>query len=275
MNKKNFQWEEAFPRAMEAVLDAGKILKKGFQGKKAYQKKGKIDLVTEWDFNSQKTVVSQLQSHYPDFDFLVEESGIERRHSSYCWVLDPLDGTTNFVHGFPFFCVSLALTREDVPLLGIVHNPELKETYWAMKQKGAFFNGRSIRVSSWPKVSQSLLATGFPYNIQRFHEPIVKRFDQVITRAQGVRRPGSAALDLCLVARGVFEGFWEQNLKPWDTAAGILIVEEAGGQVSDFTNRPYHFHKKQILATNGLIHQEMVELLTIEKPMLQGLRFKV
>jgi myo-inositol-1(or 4)-monophosphatase len=263
LNETTFNVDRAFNLAREAALEAGRILKKGFRKEKTYQKKGKIDLVTEWDLNSQETVVSRLKSHFPGFDFLVEESGIERRRSPYCWVLDPLDGTTNFVHGFPFFCVSLALLYQGIPLLGIVHNPELKETYWAVRQKGAFFNGRPIRVSSWPKVSQGLLATGFPYNIQRMHGPILKRLDQVITRAQGVRRPGSAALDLCWVARGIFDGFWEQNLKPWDTAAGILIVEEAGGKVSDFSGRPFHVHKKQILSTNGLIHQEMVELLAI------------
>jgi myo-inositol-1(or 4)-monophosphatase len=261
LNRKDFNLDHAFQRALEAVLEAGRILKKGFQKTKIYQKKGAIDLVTEWDFKSQETMVSRLRTHFPDADFLVEESGIERRLSPYCWVLDPLDGTTNFVHGFPFFCVSLALICEDVPLLGIVHNPELEETYWAIKGKGAFFNSRPIRVSSLPKVSQSLLATGFPYNIRKTHKPILKRFEQVILRGQGVRRPGSAALDLCLVARGVMDGFWEQFLKPWDTAAGAFIVEEAGGRISDFSGRPFHIQKKQILATNRLIHQEMLEIL--------------
>jgi len=255
--------DQSFRWALEAVLEAGRVLKDGFHKEKAYQKKGTIDLVTEWDFKSQETAISKLRSHFPDSDFLVEEAGIERHRSPYCWILDPLDGTTNFVHGFPFFCVSLALSYENILLLGIVHNPQLKETYWALKKGGAFFNGRPIRVSSLSKVSQGLLATGFSYNMRKIHGPIIKRFEQVLTRAQGVRRPGSAALDLCGVARGVLDGFWEQYLKPWDTAAGVLIVEEAGGKVSDFNGRPFHIHKKQILATNGLIHQEMLELLAI------------
>jgi myo-inositol-1(or 4)-monophosphatase len=261
MSTGGFNLDYAFQRAMEAVLEAGRILKKGFLREKSYQKKGAIDLVTEWDFKSQEIMISKLQSYFPDFDFLVEESGIERRDSPYCWVLDPLDGTTNFVHGFPFYCVSLALIFKDIPLLGIVYNPEVEETYWALKGKGAFFNNRPIRVSSLPKVSQSLLATGFPYNIRKTHKTILKHFEKVILRAQGVRRPGSAALDLCLVARGIFSGFWEQFLKPWDIAAGVIIVEEAGGRISDFSGRPFHIYKKQILATNGLIHKEMLDIL--------------
>lgn len=253
--------DQTFQYARDAVLEAGKVLTKGFRQKKNVQKKGTIDLVTEWDYKSQETVFSKLQPRFPEFDFLAEESGIERRLSPYCWILDPLDGTTNFVHGFPFFCVSLALTYEKVPLLGIVYNPVLKETYWALKGQGAFFNGRPIRVSSWTKVSQSLLATGFPYNIEKTHGPVLKRFEQVIIRAQGVRRPGSAALDLCWVARGIIDGFWEQYLKPWDTAAGVLIVEEAGGKISDFAGHPFQINRKQILATNGLIHSEMLQIL--------------
>jgi myo-inositol-1(or 4)-monophosphatase len=263
MDTAPFDLDQAYKWAMEAVLEAGQVLKKGFRKDKTYQKKGAIDLVTEWDFKSQETVISKLKSHFPEADFLVEESGIDRRQSPFCWILDPLDGTTNFVHGFPFFCISLALTFQEVPFLGIVHNPELQETYWALKGKGAYFNGRQIQVSSIREVSQGLLATGFPYNIKKTHSPILNRLERVITRAQGVRRPGSAALDLCWTARGVLDGFWEQYLKPWDTAAGILIVEEAGGKVSDFSGRPFHIHKKQLLATNGLIHQEMLELLTI------------
>jgi myo-inositol-1(or 4)-monophosphatase len=253
--------EKALQIAHEAVLEAGKILRRGFRQKKVYQKKGTIDLVTEWDLKSQETIVSRLRSKFPSHDYLVEEAGIERKPSVFCWVLDPLDGTTNFVHGFPFYCISLALMKKEELLLGIVHNPEMKETYWALRGQGAFCNGKPLQVSSVKVISQSLLATGFPYNILSTYAPIINRFQKVITRAQGVRRPGSAALDLCWVARGIFDGFWEQNLKPWDTAAGALIVEEAGGQVSDFTGRPYHIFKEQILATNSRIHHPLVRLL--------------
>lgn len=263
MTTNNLDIDQAFQWAREAVEEAGRVLKEGARRKKTYQKKGRIDLVTEWDYKSQETVISRLRPRFPEADFLVEESGIEHRESPYCWILDPIDGTTNFVHGFPFYCISLALLYERTPLLGLVHNPELKETYWAIKNNGAFLNGRPIRVSTIDQVSQSLLATGFPYNIRKTHGPVIKRFSQVTTRAQGVRRPGSAALDLCWVARGVMDGFWESYLKPWDTAAGILILEEAGGKITDYAGRPFHIHKKQILATNGRIHNEMIGLLEL------------
>jgi len=253
--------QKALEIALEAVLEAGKILRRGFRQKKVYQNKGAIDLVTEWDLKSQDAVVSRLRTQFPGHDYLVEEAGIKRKSSAFCWVLDPLDGTTNFVHGFPFYCISLALMKKEELLLGIVHNPELKETYWALRGRGAFCNGKPLQVSSVKEISQSLLATGFPYDILSTYPPIIKRFQRVLTQVQGVRRPGSAALDLCWVARGIFDGFWEQNLKPWDTAAGVLIVQEAGGQVSDFTGRSYHIFKKQILATNSRIHRPMIRLL--------------
>ena len=256
--------KKEFNLALKAVLGAGRILQRGFQTPKDYRLKGAIDLVTEWDLKSQEWITSRIKAQFPDHDFLVEEGGLERRSSPFCWVLDPLDGTTNFVHGFPVYCVSLALLKGREILLGIVHNPELRETYWAIKGQGAFFNGRPIRVSTVPRISQALLATGFPYNIKKTHRRVIRRFEKVITRSQGVRRPGSAAMDLCWVARGVYDGFWEEYLKPWDTAAGIILVEEAGGRVTDFSGRPGPLFKKQILATNGLLHQELLDLLNIE-----------
>jgi myo-inositol-1(or 4)-monophosphatase len=252
-----------FDLALKVVLGAGRILQKGFRAPRDYRLKGAIDLVTEWDLKSQQWITDRIKTRFPDHDFLVEEGGVARRSSPFCWVLDPLDGTTNFVHGFSVFCVSLALLKGKEILLGIVHNPELKETYWAVKGQGAFFNGRPMRVSSVPRISQSLLATGFPYNIKRTHRRVVRRFENVITRSQGVRRPGSAAMDLCWVARGVYEGFWEEYLKPWDTAAGVLIVEESGGRVTDFSGRPFSLFKKEIAATNGLLHEELLRLLGI------------
>jgi myo-inositol-1(or 4)-monophosphatase len=256
--------KKEFAVALKAVLGAGRILQKGFRAPREYRLKGAIDLVTEWDLKSQQSITSRIAARFPDHDFLVEEGGLVRRSSPFCWVLDPLDGTTNFVHGFPFYCVSLALLQGKEIILGIVHNPELKETYWAVKGEGAFFNSRPIRVSTIPRVSQSLLATGFPYNIRRTHRRVVRRFENVIARSQGVRRPGSAALDLCWVARGVYDGFWEEYLKPWDTAAGMLIVKEAGGLVTDFSGRPFSPFKKEIAASNGLLHQELLGLLGIK-----------
>jgi myo-inositol-1(or 4)-monophosphatase len=252
-----------FTTALRAVRGAGKILRKGFQTTKEYRFKGTIDLVTEWDLKSQSFVTEKIRRYFPDHDILSEEEAAGKRTSPSCWVLDPIDGTTNFVHGFPFYAVSLALLREEELVIGIVHNPELGETYWAIRGQGSFLNGERLQVSGVDRVARSLLATGFPYNIRRTHGPVIRRFERMITRSQGVRRPGSAALDLRYVARGVYDGFWEQYLKPWDTAAGILIVQEAGGVVTDFSGKPFPLFKKEIAASNGLLHRELLELLRL------------
>lgn len=254
-----FQTE--FNLALKAVLGAGKILKKGFRTNTGYRLKGSIDLVTEWDLKSQAYITEKIRRKFPDHDILGEEAGLNRRTSPFCWILDPLDGTTNFVHGFPFYCVSLALLEERQLRIGLVHNPELEETFWAISGQGAFCNGRQLQVSTISRLKESLLATGFPYNIHRTHARIIRRFERLITRTQGVRRPGSAALDLCYVARGVYDGFWEEHLKPWDTAAGILIVEEAGGTVTDFSGKSFPLFKKEIAASNGRLHRELLERL--------------
>lgn len=256
-----FQTE--FNLALCAVRGAGKILKKGFRAAKNVRLKGAIDLVTEWDLRSQAFIAEKIKGRFPDHDLLMEESGPSRRSSPFRWVLDPLDGTTNFVHGFPFYCISLALLQGRTPVLGIVHNPELEETYWAIRGGGAFLNGVPLQVSAVDRLEKSLLATGFPYNIKRTHQRIMRRFDRLITVSQGVRRPGSAALDLCYVARGVYDGFWEEYLKPWDIAAGILLVEEAGGTVSDFSGKPYPLYKKEIVASNGRLHRRLLRRLEL------------
>jgi len=177
------------------------------------------------------------------------------------WVIDPLDGTTNFAHGLPWFCTSLALEVEGEIVLGIVYNPVLKECFSAIKEKGAFLNQKPIRVSQTKELGKALLATGFPYDIQQNPEPVMTRFRNMIMHARGVRRAGSAALDLCYVACGRFDGFWEERLHPWDTAAGMLIVQEAGGRVSDFSNNFYSIYGKEILATNGFLHRDMLKIL--------------
>jgi myo-inositol-1(or 4)-monophosphatase len=255
----------SFEAAWAAVQEAGRILRKGFRSRPSYQQKGAIDLVTEWDLKSQEHLISRLKSSFPKRAFLAEETLNPEIPSGPYWVVDPLDGTTNFVHGFPFYCISLALVQENRLLLGLVHNPESKKTYWAVKGKGAYCNGQPVRISSVKEISRSLLATGFPYSIRKGSSPIMKRFRQVTTQAQGVRRPGSAALDLCWVAQGIFDGFWEEQLKPWDTAAGVLIVEEAGGKVTDFKGGPYNIFKKEILASNGLIHPALTNLLHLNR----------
>ena len=222
--------------------------------------KGAINLVTEADLKSEAIIKKAIRKRYPNHTILAEESGLEER-GDIRWVIDPLDGTTNFAHGLPWFCTSLALEVEGEIVLGIVYNPVLKECFSAIKEKGAFLNQKPIRVSQTKELSKALLATGFPYDIQQNPEPVMTRFRNMIMHARGVRRAGSAALDLCYVACGRFDGFWEERLHPWDTAAGMLIVQEAGGRVSDFSNNFYSIYGKEILATNGFLHRDMLKIL--------------
>ena len=180
------------------------------------------------------------------------------------WIIDPLDGTTNFAHQLGLFSVSIAFVLDGNIAVGIVLNPESKELFTATAGKGADLNGRPINVSNTEAVSESLLVTGFPYNFKEIFNPLLARFSNCLRASQGVRRLGSAALDLCFVACGRFDGFWEQNLNPWDTAAGMLIAKEAGGKVTDFSNKPFSIDKNEILATNSKIHEEMISLLELK-----------
>jgi myo-inositol-1(or 4)-monophosphatase len=183
--------------------------------------------------------------------------------SEYRWIIDPLDGTVNFAHRVPIFCISIALTFNGVVVLGVVFSPISGELFTAVNGKGAQLNGRPIKVSTVASISESLLVTGFAYNVNEIFNPVITRYGNCLKVAQGLRRLGSAALDLCYVACGRFEGFWEQNLKPWDTAAGCLIAAEAGGQVTTFSNQPFTIDQLEILATNGRVHGEMIELLKL------------
>ncbi|HET6369571.1 MAG TPA: inositol monophosphatase family protein, partial [Nitrospiria bacterium] len=182
-------------------------------------------------------------------------------NSPYRWIIDPLDGTTNYAHGFPCFCVSIGLEHEGNVLLGVVYDPIRSELFYAERGKGATLNGRRIRVSSTFSLSRSLLVTGFAYDIRISQENNIDHFTRFSMRSQGVRRTGSAALDLCYVASGRFDGFWEMKLHPWDVAAGSLIVKEAGGEISTFSGDPFYIDSKEILATNGKIHREMIAVL--------------
>lgn len=250
---------------IRAAYRAGRILIDHFDKPLQVRKKGIIDLVTQADLASEKAIVATIKEVFPDHGILAEESGASLGNGQECWIIDPLDGTTNFAHHLPIFAVSIAYARKDVPMVGIVFNPANGELFTAVQGKGACVNGTPICVSKTATLGDSLLVTGFPYTIRTCSpdEPIA-RFTRCLTASQGVRRLGSAALDLCYVACGRFEGFWEENLKPWDTAAGMLIVQEAGGQVTEYTGRPYRLDDKQILATNALIHREMMQLLELE-----------
>ena len=226
------------------------------------EKKGDIDLVTEADRLSEACIIDTIQTCFPDHTIVAEESGRQTgRETDFEWYIDPLDGTTNFAHRIGVYAVSIAFALRGKVLVGIVLNPSSGELFTASKGSGAHLNGRPIRVSKISELSESLLATGFPYNIRENHQPVLERFGNCLLAAQGVRRMGSAAIDLCHVACGRVEGFWEQYLKPWDMAAGMLIAREAGATVTDFEGRPTGIESAEILATNGGIHAQMLKLL--------------
>ena len=248
-----------------AAYQAGDILQAMFGNISRVRKKGAIDLVTEADIASEERILQVIRSRFPDHGILAEESGRDTVDSAFTWIIDPLDGTTNYAHRIGMYAVSIAFAVEGDVIVGIVFNPVTGELFTATAGGGAACNERLIRVSEISSLTDSLLVTGFPYDVREDLVPIVSRFTRCLEAAQGIRRFGSAALDLCLVACGRFEGFWEEHLKPWDTAAGMLIAREAGAEITDFSNRPYTPESREILATNGYVHEQMLKLLR-EKP---------
>ena len=247
-----------------AAYQGAEVLRSRFGSMFKVSKKGRIDLVTEADTEAEHAIIETIASAFPDHSILAEESGLQKESSPLQWIIDPLDGTTNFVHGLSLYAVSIAFAVEGEVVFGIVLSPPAEELFMAVSGEGATLNGRPVSVSSESALSESLLVTGFPYSIEEDFKPISERFIKCLKAAQGVRRLGSAALDLCYVACGRFTGFWEQNIQPWDTAAGFLLVQEAGGRVTDYSDQPYTIGKREILATNGMIHQEMLSLLSLE-----------
>lgn len=256
--------QEMIKLAIHAAQEAGKILKENFGGSVDIEYKGEINLVTDVDMMSEKRIIEIIKGKYPDHHILTEESEGQKGSSSYRWIVDPLDGTTNYAHGYPCFCVSIALEKADDILLGVIYDPVLGELFTAEKEKGARLNGRIIRVSNTDQLTHSLLATGFPYDIRESQNNNLVHFSSFIMKAQAIRRAGSAALDLCYVAMGRFDGFWELKLSPWDVAAGSLIVREAGGVVTNFLGGDFHIDSQEILASNGKIHEEMVTVFERE-----------
>ena len=244
-----------------AAYQAGDILQAKFGKISQVRKKGAIDLVTEADTASEEHILQVIHSRFPDHGILAEESGRNTVASAYTWIIDPLDGTTNYAHRIGMYAVSIAFAVGGDVVVGIVLNPVTGELFTATAGGGAVCNERPIRVSEVPSLTDSLLVTGFPYDVREDLAPIMSRFTRCLEAAQGIRRLGSAALDLCHVACGRFEGFWEEHLKPWDTAAGMLIAREAGAKITDFSNRPYTPESREILATNGFVHEQMLGLL--------------
>ncbi len=255
-------WQKEMMVAKEAATAAGTILNHLIGRVRYDTKKSDIDLVTEADYQSEKAIITCIQKTFPTDNVLAEESGrLKEAASGRTWIIDPLDGTTNFVHRFPFFAVSIGLEVENTMVLGVVYNPVLNELFEAAEGTGAFLNQRPIQVSGSRDLSASLLATGFSYQIAKDPDPVLALFKEMLVRAEGVRRPGSAAIDMCYVAAGRFDGFWEQNLSPWDTAAGTIIVQEAGGKVSTYAGEPYTPYLNSVVAANPHIHDEMVTVL--------------
>jgi myo-inositol-1(or 4)-monophosphatase len=246
----------------KAVVRAGGRIRRDIRKPKNVTRKARIDLVTETDVAVEKQLKTSLAKILPEAGFLAEEGSGSTRPGKLTWIVDPVDGTTNFAHAFPFVCVSVALWREDKIVLGVIHAPVLGELFWASHGQGAFLNGEPIEVSGTTTLVDSLVATGFPYDIELHIEGIMANLRRVLLASQGFRRPGAAALDLAYVACGRFDGFYESDLKPWDIAAGWLIVEEAGGLVSRYDWREKSFlGAPSILATNRLVHHELSGLL--------------
>jgi myo-inositol-1(or 4)-monophosphatase len=247
--------------AVRAARGAGSLLKERLGKVGHVEFKGAVDLVTEMDRKAEGRIVSEIRKNFPDHGILTEESKEKATDTPYRWIIDPLDGTTNYAHGYPVFCVSIAFERKNEVIFGVVYAPMLDELFTAERGGGSYLNNKKIRVSTTDSLDKGLLATGFPYDVRTSRSNNLDHFSRFAVRAQAIRRAGAAALDLSCVACGRFDGFWEMKLHPWDVAAGVLIIKEAGGTVTDFTGGGFSIHSGECLATNGLIHSEMVEVL--------------
>jgi len=267
----------------QAALAAGVVMRQNYPKPHQITMKGAIDPVTETDFQCQEIIIGMIRRAFPDHGFLAEERGGEDvgqppsavpeiTHPGLAWesdplptcrwIIDPLDGTVNFAHGFPMFCVSIACEADGVLEYGVIYDPLRDELFEARRGAGASLNGRPIRVSATDRLDRALIATGFPYDIRERVPETMARLGRMLANTQGVRRAGSAALDLCYVACGRLDGFYEENLKPWDTAAGLLMVSEAGGKITTFDGRDYDIYAPNMVASNGVLHPQLLSRLT-------------
>jgi myo-inositol-1(or 4)-monophosphatase len=245
----------------EIAREAGQFLFQRFRTELTVRHKGTINLVTEVDIAAEEMIVRRLRKEFPDHSILAEEKNSQTRGGTYTWVIDPLDGTTNYAHGFPFFSVSIGLEIAGRLEWGGVCDPVRNELFTARRGSGAFCNGEPLHVSGTESLNASLLATGFPYDIRTSELNNLDNFCAFALRSQGVRRTGSAALDLCYVAAGRLDGFWESKLNPWDCAAGFLILTEAGGCVTDYSGKSTSIYDAEVVASNGFIHRQMLSVL--------------
>lgn len=249
--------------AIEAARDAGHLLLEKFGRITTVTKKGDINLVTEADLASEALIIERIKSHHPKHAILAEESGdavVVDGSNTWKWIIDPLDGTTNYAHGYPCFSVTLALEHDSEVVVGVTFDPTRNELFAAEKGSGATLNGKPIRASSTERLSESLICTGFPYDFKR-KDDFARHLTEFLLSSRGVRRDGSAAIDLAYVACGRYDGFWEEGLNPWDMAAGKLLIEEAGGWVTDYRGDPFNIYKPPVVASNGRIHNEMLAIL--------------
>ena len=247
--------------AISLARDAGALLRARMGTKIDVSHKGAIDLVTDVDLASERLIRDRISTHYPRHQVLAEEGGLASAASEYRWVVDPLDGTTNYAHGYPCFAVSIALEYRQELILGVVYDPARDELFAAERGGGAMLNNRTIHVSSTGELGSSLLSTGFPYDIRSSKLTNLDNWANFSMTAQAIRRDGAAAIDLCYVACGRYDGFWELNLGPWDSAAGALIVAEAGGRITNFSGKEFSIYKPEALASNGRIHEQMIEVI--------------
>ncbi|GHT38664.1 inositol monophosphatase [Endomicrobiia bacterium] len=253
--------------ALAAAKAGSEVLAKYYNNVLDIEYKGKIDPVTQADKNSQKAIIKMIKDVFPKHGVLAEEDGVNEVNKDYCWIIDPLDGTVNFIHGLPMFCVSIGLKCKDEIISGVIYSPIMQEVFVAEKNKGAWLNGKKIKVSTIEDPIRSLAVTGFPYYIKEKSDRVMKNFQNVVFKFQGIRRLGSAALDMAYVACGRFEFFWEEGLKPWDIAAGTLIVKEAGGKVSDYSGGAEDsVFKDTMLASNGItMHKKILKVISDKK----------
>ncbi|MCX5816707.1 MAG: inositol monophosphatase family protein [Proteobacteria bacterium] len=252
--------------AIHCAKESGEIQKKYYEQRFAIHHKGEINLVTDVDYLCQAKIIELIEKDFPDDEIISEEKTNYYDNDKNRWIVDPLDGTTNYAHGYPFFCTSIAYEKDGEIVLGVVYNPVFNELFYSRKGEGAYLNGNKVKVSTIQVLKDALLSTGFPYDLVTNKTNNVSNFIKFLYAAQAIRRDGSAALNLCYLACGRFDGFWELKLNPWDVAAGFLIVLESGGKITNFQGDPFNIYRDDVAASNGLIHESMLEVLRQIEP---------